>query len=173
MDSQDWLESSLQRSASLGLDVLARASRRSVDWTSTSTRSSASPTTDQHVHTSTEKTPPELIDAFATIADFMEQTSYQCKRFYDAGYCTQPSEIERKHKSRFHTRLGDGTTHPALPPKTHSHSHRHNVEAPDDDYYIEVAPGIYSITARMPESQQQTHQVNLKAGESVSLTFNF
>lgn len=30
-----WLESSLQRSASLGLEVLERASRRTVDWTST------------------------------------------------------------------------------------------------------------------------------------------
>lgn len=29
-----WLESSLRRSASLGLEVLERASRRTVDWTS-------------------------------------------------------------------------------------------------------------------------------------------
>lgn len=38
MDSQAWLESSLQRSASLGLEVLQRASRRSVDWASTASQ---------------------------------------------------------------------------------------------------------------------------------------
>lgn len=43
MASQAWLESSLRRSASLGLEVLERASRRSVDWTSTGT--SQTPTT--------------------------------------------------------------------------------------------------------------------------------
>ncbi|XP_031721142.1 A-kinase-interacting protein 1 isoform X3 [Anarrhichthys ocellatus] len=43
MASQAWLESSLRRSASLGLEVLERASRRSVDWTSTG--ASQTPTT--------------------------------------------------------------------------------------------------------------------------------
>lgn len=38
-----WLESSLRRSASLGLEVLERASRRTVDWTST--RASQTPVT--------------------------------------------------------------------------------------------------------------------------------
>lgn len=35
MADQAWLESSLRRSASLGREVLERASRRSVDWTRT------------------------------------------------------------------------------------------------------------------------------------------
>ena len=50
MTSHAWLESSLQRSASLGREVLQRASRRSVDWTSTGT--SQTPTTieeDTHI----------------------------------------------------------------------------------------------------------------------------
>lgn len=43
MANQAWLESSLRRSASLGLEVLERASRRTVDWTST--RASQTPIT--------------------------------------------------------------------------------------------------------------------------------
>lgn len=50
MASPAWLESSLRRSRRLGLEVLERASRRSVDWTSI--RASQTPTTtdkDAHV----------------------------------------------------------------------------------------------------------------------------
>lgn len=46
------------------------------------------------------------------------------------------------------------------------------VSAEAEDFFIEVSPGTYSITASMPESQQQTQLVSVKAGESVDLTFN-
>lgn len=46
------------------------------------------------------------------------------------------------------------------------------VAAPGEDFFIEVTPGTYAITASMPESQQQTQLVSIKAGESVNLTFN-
>ncbi|XP_029952517.1 A-kinase-interacting protein 1 [Salarias fasciatus] len=167
MASQAWLESSLQRSARLGLKVLARASRRSVDWTSTSTSQTPTTTTDPDVHSSAQSTPTELSDAFATMAEFMAHTTYQCKRFYDSGCCSEPSDFEKSHMFRFHTRLGAETAHPALPPKTH-----HHVEAADEDFYIEVSPGTYSVTASLSESQRQTQLVNVKAGESVNLTFN-
>lgn len=49
MASQAWLEASLRRSASLGLEVLERASRRSVDWTS-SGASQTPTTTDDNGH---------------------------------------------------------------------------------------------------------------------------
>uniref|UniRef100_A0A8C7WX41 Uncharacterized protein n=1 Tax=Oryzias sinensis TaxID=183150 RepID=A0A8C7WX41_9TELE len=73
MAGEAWLESSLRRSAILGLEVLERASRRSVDWTN----GGAS-------HTSTltrsrERSCTELSDAFATIADFMDKTTCQCR----------------------------------------------------------------------------------------------
>lgn len=79
MANQAWLESSLRRSASLGLEVLERASRRSVDWTST--RASQTPTTtDEDIQIpAVKRTHTELDDVFATIAQFMEQTTYQCK----------------------------------------------------------------------------------------------
>ncbi|CAB1323533.1 unnamed protein product [Coregonus sp. 'balchen'] len=82
MASQAWqLESSLRRSARLGLEVLERASRRRVDWSSSVSPSPNTTSTDGNAgnevlgnsaHTS-------LDDAFETIAEFMAQTTYQCK----------------------------------------------------------------------------------------------
>lgn len=45
--------------------------------------------------------------------------------------------------------------------------------SPDEDFDIRVPPGTYAVTAGMADSEQQTLLVNLKAGESFKLTFNF
>ncbi|XP_026220579.1 A-kinase-interacting protein 1 [Anabas testudineus] len=166
MASQAWLESSLRRSASLGLEVLERASRRSVDWTSTGA-SQSSPSTDEDTQIPVKKTHSELHDAFATVAEFMTQTTCQCRRFYDSGCCSEPTDTERTHVSRFHTRPAARKTTPAQPHRKHGH-----VSAADDDFYIELSPGTYAITASMPESKRQTQLVSVKAGESINLTFN-
>ncbi|NWV30294.1 AKIP1 protein, partial [Origma solitaria] len=39
------------------------------------------------------------------------------------------------------------------------------------DFYIEVSPGVYSITAVSEDMVQQTHIVDVNAGQSVDLTF--
>ncbi|XP_008292659.1 A-kinase-interacting protein 1 isoform X2 [Stegastes partitus] len=165
MANQAWLESSLRRSGSLGLEVLERASRRSVDWTSTDASQSPT-TTDEDAHIAV-KTCPELDEAFATITEFMAQTTYHCKRFYESGCCSEPSDTEKKHMSRFHTRPGAGRIPPALPTRKHG-----RVSAAGEDFYIEVSPGTYAVTASMPESHQQTQLVSVKAGESINLSFN-
>ncbi|KAG8012346.1 hypothetical protein GBF38_020068 [Nibea albiflora] len=126
MASQAWLESSLRRSASLGLEVLERASRRSVDWTSTGP-SQTSTTTDEETQVPVKRTHTELDDVFVNIANLMAQMTNQCK-----GHVSPASE----------------------------------------DFFIEVSPGTYTVTAGLPDSQQQTQLVSLKAGESVDLTFN-
>ena len=46
------------------------------------------------------------------------------------------------------------------------------VSAVGEDFFIEVSPGTYAVTASMPESQQQTQMISVRAGESVDLTFN-
>lgn len=46
------------------------------------------------------------------------------------------------------------------------------VSAAGEDFYIEVSPGTYAITASLPEAHQQTQLVTIRAGESVDLTFN-
>nr|XP_020449167.1 A-kinase-interacting protein 1 isoform X2 [Monopterus albus]XP_020449168.1 A-kinase-interacting protein 1 isoform X2 [Monopterus albus] len=167
MANQAWLESSLKRSATLGLEVLERASRRSVDWTSTGVSQTSTTTDEEDTQIPARRTCTELHDAFATIAEFMAQTTYQCKRFYESGCCTGPTDNERRHVSRFHTQPAARKTTPALPTRKHG-----CVSAAGEDFYIEVSPGIYAITASMPESQRQTQLVSVKAGESINLTFN-
>ncbi|NXL13228.1 AKIP1 protein, partial [Setophaga kirtlandii] len=39
------------------------------------------------------------------------------------------------------------------------------------DFYIEVSPGIYSVTAISEDMVEQTHVVDVNAGQSVDLTF--
>ncbi|NXI47166.1 AKIP1 protein, partial [Galbula dea] len=39
------------------------------------------------------------------------------------------------------------------------------------DIYIEVSPGTYSVTATSEDMVQQTHVVDVSAGQSVDLTF--
>ncbi|NXV85528.1 AKIP1 protein, partial [Calonectris borealis] len=40
-----------------------------------------------------------------------------------------------------------------------------------EDIYIEVSPGTYSVTATSVDMVQQTHVVDVNAGQSVDLTF--
>ncbi|XP_071347503.1 A-kinase-interacting protein 1 isoform X1 [Trachinotus anak] len=161
MASQAWLESSLQRSASLGLEVLERASRRSVDWTSIGASQTAT-TTDEDTQIPVKRAHTELNDAFATIAEFMAQTTYHCKRFYESGCCTEPTVTERNHVSRFHTRPAAGKKTPAMPTRKHG-----RVSAAAEDFYIEVSPGTYAVTATTKESQRQT-QLHLEVTETES-----
>ncbi|NXO61359.1 AKIP1 protein, partial [Phainopepla nitens] len=39
------------------------------------------------------------------------------------------------------------------------------------DFYIEVSPGVYSVTAVSEDMVEVTHVVNVNAGQSVDLTF--
>ncbi|NWV91241.1 AKIP1 protein, partial [Machaerirhynchus nigripectus] len=42
---------------------------------------------------------------------------------------------------------------------------------PSKDFYIEVSPGIYSVTAMSEDMVEQTHVVDVIAGQSIDLTF--
>ncbi|XP_054476666.1 A-kinase-interacting protein 1 [Anoplopoma fimbria] len=166
MASQAWLESSLQRSASLGLEVLERASRRSVDWTSTGA-SQTPTTTEEDTQIPVKRAHTELDDVFAALAGLMAQTTHQCKRFYESGRCTEPTDTERTHVCRFHSRPAIGMTTPPQTARKHGRA-----SASGEDFLIEVSPGTYAITASIPELQQQTQMVSVKAGESINLTFD-
>ncbi|XP_064786459.1 A-kinase-interacting protein 1 isoform X2 [Oncorhynchus masou masou] len=162
MATQAWeLESSLRRSARLGLEVLERASRRSVDWTSPSPNTTptdgnaGSEVLGNSAHTS-------LDDAFETIAEFMAQTTYQCKNFYTSE--NEPMEKERTHVCRYHSQ-----SHQC--PGTSLQIRKHARSSPED-FHIEVSPGSYAITAGTQDSQQQTRLVRINAGESMNLTFH-
>uniref|UniRef100_A0A3P9K2M2 A kinase (PRKA) interacting protein 1 n=1 Tax=Oryzias latipes TaxID=8090 RepID=A0A3P9K2M2_ORYLA len=169
MAGEAWLESSLRRSAILGLEVLERASRRSVDWTNGGASHTSTLTRSREAHM--QRSCTELSDAFATIADFMDQTTCQCRRFYESGCCSKPSDAERTHMSRFHTfPIRTRSTAPR-PARKHPRD-RAGDSLTEEDFYIEVSPGTYAISASLPKSRQQTQMVSIKAGESIDLTFN-
>ncbi|XP_042352491.1 A-kinase-interacting protein 1 [Plectropomus leopardus] len=172
MASQAWLESSLRRSASLGLEVLERASRRGVDWASTRASQNTT-TTDEDTQIPAKRTHTELDDVFGTIAGFMAQTTHQCKRYYESGRCTEPTDTERSHVSRFHSRPTVGMRTSAQSAKKHARTpHKKDPVSASEDFFIELSPGTYAITASVPELNQQTQLVSVKAGETVNLTFN-
>uniref|UniRef100_A0A4W5QUC7 A kinase (PRKA) interacting protein 1 n=1 Tax=Hucho hucho TaxID=62062 RepID=A0A4W5QUC7_9TELE len=162
---QAWqMELSLLRSARLGLEVLERASRRSVDWSGANPYPSTTSKDDNagsdevqgdSAHTS-------LDDAFETIAEFMAQTTYQCKNFYMSE--TEPMENERTHVCRYHSQSHQR-------PGTSLQTRKHAQSSPED-FHIEVSPGTYKITAGTQDSQQQTRVVRINAGESMNLTFH-
>uniref|UniRef100_A0A3B5N081 A kinase (PRKA) interacting protein 1 n=1 Tax=Xiphophorus couchianus TaxID=32473 RepID=A0A3B5N081_9TELE len=153
MASQAWLESSLRRSGRLGLEVLERASRRGVDWTGIRASQTSATSDRDATEVGTRSYRSELRDAFANIVVFMAQTSRRCK----SGSSGEHSAAERKHMSRFHMQQTTSTR---------------PVVARDEDFYIEVSPGTYSVSASFPDSQPQTHLVSIQPGESAVLTFN-
>ncbi|XP_068595827.1 A-kinase-interacting protein 1 isoform X1 [Brachionichthys hirsutus] len=200
MAGQAWLDRSLQRSASLGREVLERASRGRPHWTGPAgshipaaadedagipltvpacfprlvcfavfySRSSSLLSVFQRTHS-------ELDDVFADVVHFMAQTTCRCKRFYESGCGTEPTETERNHVSRFHTRPAARSTTPAPSNNVKTSScfflNPSDGEA-GEDFLITVSPGTYAVTASVPESRQRTRLVSIKDGESVSLTFD-
>ncbi|NXR54639.1 AKIP1 protein, partial [Hippolais icterina] len=50
--------------------------------------------------------------------------------------------------------------------ETHTHPRR-----PSKDFYIEVSPGTYSVTAISEDMVEQTHIVDVNAGQSIDVTF--
>ncbi|XP_064169185.1 A-kinase-interacting protein 1 isoform X2 [Anguilla rostrata] len=172
MSSQAWIESSLRRSSRLGLQVLERAQRRSVDWASVSPSSQPTPVEDAsrnqpepwEAEVQKARTRTTLDDAFETVVEFMAQTTHQCKNFYKSVPVQGTSEFEVKHVCRYHS-------HRLPRPLKHTTSRR-NEQTPLEDFHIEVSPGTYAVTAGAVDSNQQTHLVQVEAGESVNLTFH-
>ncbi|NP_001038448.1 A-kinase-interacting protein 1 isoform X1 [Danio rerio] len=167
MASQTWLESSLRRSYELGQEVLEKAKRRSVSSSSTKSR----PTLGFcHKERGSEGDTchSNLNHAFATIVEYMSETTRQCKKYYTSVHRTQPSEQE--HICRYHSQQTLKTA-----------DQKHNATAATkqyaglseaEDFLIEVSPGTYSITAAMQDTRPQTKTVHVDAGESMSLAFN-
>lgn len=165
----DSLDSSLQRSLVLGLQVLERASKRRVDWAQVRALDrnlgpALSENTEETPTQRQQSSAEELRAAFSSISAFMTQTSKHCQRYH--GSLSALSDPEERHVCRFH--CSSSGRHSALALDTQS----------SEDFHVEVFPGTYSITASDPHSpqqhasQQQTQQVSLADGESVVLTFH-
>ncbi|NWI28910.1 AKIP1 protein, partial [Sula dactylatra] len=102
--------------------------------------------------------------------------SIAVQKYYSFTAACRCKEHEIKHICRYHGRQAGerelqsseeevrrcNETSPPFPPKT-----RHASK----DIYIEVSPGTYSVTATSGDMVQQTHVVDVNAGQSIDLTF--
>ncbi|NXJ15895.1 AKIP1 protein, partial [Odontophorus gujanensis] len=97
------------------------------------------------------------------------------QKYYSLVPACRHRENEAKHICRYHGRQPaqelessedqvsrKSVSSPSLTLKTKKAS---------KDIYIEVSPGIYSITATSEDMVKQTHVVDVSAGESIDLTF--
>ncbi|NXV82636.1 AKIP1 protein, partial [Atlantisia rogersi] len=100
------------------------------------------------------------------------------QKYYSFMAASRCKDHEIKHICRYHSRqAGDREMEsseeevsrwfflfppPPLPLKMRQAS---------EDIYIEVSPGTYSVTATSEDMVQQTHVVDINAGQSIDLTF--
>ncbi|NXG52189.1 AKIP1 protein, partial [Psilopogon haemacephalus] len=100
------------------------------------------------------------------------------QKYYSFMAACKHKEHEIKHICRYHGRQADKSElateeeevslglievmNPCSPFKTRQAS---------EDIYIEVSPGTYSVTATSEDMVQQTHVVDVSAGQSIDLTF--
>ncbi|NWH80924.1 AKIP1 protein, partial [Piaya cayana] len=95
------------------------------------------------------------------------------QKYYSLVAACRCKDHEVKHICRYHGRQTrerepefskevSRCNNEIFPPKTRK---------PSEDIYIEVSPGTYSVTATSEDMVQQTHVVDVIAGQSVDLTF--
>ncbi|NXJ89804.1 AKIP1 protein, partial [Corythaixoides concolor] len=89
------------------------------------------------------------------------------QKYYSFTAACRCKEHEIKHICRYHGRQA-GERHLESSEEDVS---RHFPRQASKDIYIEVSPGTYSVTATSEDMVQQTHVVDVNAGQSVDLTF--
>ncbi|XP_028813928.1 A-kinase-interacting protein 1 [Denticeps clupeoides] len=163
MAGQTWLDATLQRTSRLGLEVLARARTRSVDWTGTG---GAGAREELKVQLHPEN--KSLDAAFGRVAELVGRASGECENVCQS--VPEPHRQERRHMCRYHTGGAPprSTRRGSAPARGLSED-----RSEQDDYRVEVAPGTYSVTAGVPTAARQTQVVQVGPGESARLTFRF
>ncbi|KAI4901665.1 hypothetical protein NFI96_012841 [Prochilodus magdalenae] len=170
---QCWLESSLQRSSKLGLEVLERAKRRTVEWPSSRRPNQRRRAQETHREVQEETGACVSLDhAFAKIMQHMSETTHQCKNYYSTVGSAKANEREKTHVCRFHSLQLPQTSSQTQPAAMASSRAHYTGSSEPEDFLIEVSPGTYSITAAGEDAGPQTRVVHINAGESKRLTFN-
>ncbi|KAM9266621.1 A-kinase-interacting protein 1 isoform 1-T1 [Cariama cristata] len=153
------------RTAGLARNVLERAQRRR--WPAGRLPASAP-----------EEDSERLSAAFASIVNLMNQATKECEKYYSFMAACRCKEHEIKHICRYHGRQAGERelesskerTEASVAPSQAQTSQQCSRQA-FEDIYIEVSPGTYSVTATSEDMVQQTHVVDVNAGQSVDLTF--
>uniref|UniRef100_A0A8V0ZL76 A-kinase interacting protein 1 n=1 Tax=Gallus gallus TaxID=9031 RepID=A0A8V0ZL76_CHICK len=126
-----------------------------------------------------EEDSERLSAAFASVMSFMAQATRECESYYSLVPACRRREHEVKHICRYHGRQAGGEEpEPSLDRKSAASAApsqagtcQHRTKKASKDIYIEVSPGIYSITATSEDMEKQTHVVDVSAGQSIDLTF--
>ncbi|NXP81912.1 AKIP1 protein, partial [Ramphastos sulfuratus] len=100
------------------------------------------------------------------------------QKYYSFMAACKYKEHEIKHICRYHGRQADERelaseeerTEASVVPSQGQTCQQHTRRA-SQDIYIEVSPGTYSVTATSENMVQQTHVVDVSAGQSIDLTF--
>ncbi|XP_029895747.1 A-kinase-interacting protein 1 [Aquila chrysaetos chrysaetos] len=155
------------RTAGLARDVLERARRRR---RRPAGRLPAS---------APEEDSERLSAAFASIVNLMNQATKECEKYYSFMAACRCKEHEIKHICRYHSRQAgqrelessqEERTEASVALSQAQTCEQHTRQA-SEDIYIEVSPGTYSVTATSEDMVQQTHVVDVNAGQSYDLTF--
>ncbi|XP_009287076.1 PREDICTED: A-kinase-interacting protein 1 [Aptenodytes forsteri] len=126
-----------------------------------------------------EEDSERLSAAFASIVNLMNQATKECEKYYSFMAACRCKEHEIKHICRYHGRQAgerelesseEERTEASVTPSQAQTCQQHTRQA-SEDIYIEVSPGTYSVTATSEDMVQQTHVVDVNAGQSVDLTF--
>ncbi|XP_068255522.1 A-kinase-interacting protein 1 [Nyctibius grandis] len=126
-----------------------------------------------------EEDSERLNAAFASIVNLMNQATKECEKYYSFMAACRCKEHEIKHICRYHGRQAgerelesteEERTEASVAPSQAQTCQQHTRQ-PSKDIYIEVSPGTYSVTATSEDMVQQTHVVDVNAGQSVDLTF--
>ncbi|XP_066043661.1 A-kinase-interacting protein 1 [Chamaea fasciata] len=118
-----------------------------------------------------------LSAAFASIKKLMKGVSKECERYYGATATNKCKENEIQHFCKYHGKAV-GRTHSTEEKRTEG-SRKHSKaqtsqqipRRPTKDFYIEVSPGTYSVTAISEDMVEQTHVVDVNAGQTIDVTF--
>ncbi|XP_010709227.1 A-kinase-interacting protein 1 [Meleagris gallopavo] len=108
---------------------------------------------------------------------FMAQATRECEKYYSLVPDYRCGENEVKHICRYHGRhegeleSAEDQKSAASAASSQARPCQQRTKKASKDIYIEVSPGIYSITATSEDMVKQTHVVDVSAGQSIDLTF--
>ncbi|XP_033917643.1 A-kinase-interacting protein 1 isoform X4 [Melopsittacus undulatus] len=100
-------------------------------------------------------------------------------KYYSSMATCTCKEHEIKHICRYHARQAEKRelesceekgAEASVPP-SQAQTCQQCAREGSEDIYIEVSPGFYSVTATSEDMVQQTHMVDVHAGQSIDLTF--
>ncbi|NWT29223.1 AKIP1 protein, partial [Cardinalis cardinalis] len=104
--------------------------------------------------------------SFAVQKCYRSMATNKCKENEIRHFCKyHGASVERK-MDPVEEEETEGSVEPSQAQTCQQRPRRHS-----KDFYIEVSPGIYSVTAISEDMVEQTHVVDVNAGQSIDLTF--